>query len=154
MSVQKSKQIRNIQDKHLLRNNNRSKSVEWINYNAREEQDSSDLTRYVDSMLAQLDLFLFRFLRRKKSLNELNYIWNELQSLQLPTRPDERERGFGIKDSAFTSTPLLGRSDEIRSSSTESQNSVQAEIIPVKIKKSNISENFNRQHPDIYDNVG
>ena len=104
MSVQKSKQIRNIQDKHLLRNNNRSKSVEWINYNAREEQDSSDLTRYVDSMLALLVLFLFRFLRRKKSLNELNYIWNELQSLQLPTRPDERERGFGIKDSAFTST--------------------------------------------------
>jgi len=127
---QKSKQIRNIQDKHLLRNNSRSKSVEWINYTAREDQDSSDLTR-------------------KKSLNELNCIWNELQSLQLPTRSE----GFEIKDSAFTSTPLLGRSDEIRSSSTESQNSVEAEIIPVKIKKSNISENFNRQHPDIYANL-
>ena len=97
---------------------------------------------------------LIRFLCRKKSLNELNYIWNELQNLQLPTSPEERERGVEIKGSAFTSTPLLGRSDEIRSSSTESQNSVQAEIIPVKIKKSNISENFSRQHPDIYANVG
>jgi len=84
----------------------------------------------------------------------LNSIWNELQSLQLPTSGDKkkerrvegRERG----ERYFTCTPTLGRGSS--SFSTESHHS-EGEIFPVKVGESKSSENSRREFPDIYSNL-
>ena len=56
--------------------------------------------------------------------------------------------------SVFSSTPALGRSEDSTESSSESQQSLEGEIIPVKIEEPRIFQNLGRQNTDIYANVG